>query len=207
MPILQQIWSVTSQLDTQQMLAYMIGDRYPGKVIVTASLKARSIVVLKMVADIDPNIPVLFCRPGFEFEDSKTYREQIVERLGLTDVRQSNGREVGVLPDDQDHVERMWMENKDTPGQTFVMAHLNESLKDFDCWISAVNHVQRPPEIRHRIDRDGRLIRVDPVIRWTDDDVRKFMRENELPYHKRAKRDYPKFQPDSDVSDAPFHAY
>ncbi len=206
MPLLQKIWSVTSKLDDRALLAYMIRERHPGKVIVTASLKARSIVVLKLVADIDPTTPVLFCKPGHEFDDSRSYREQIVAHLGLTDVRYTAGRETEVQPGDQDHLERMWVENAESPGQAFVMAHLNNSLEGFDCWISAVNHVQRPAEITHRVDFDGRLVRVDPVIRWNEDDVRQFMRDNNLPYHKRAKRTYPKFEPDGE-SDAPWHAY
>ena len=206
MPLLQDLWSKTSHLDTRQLLAHLIGERYVGSVIVTASLKARSVSVLKMVADIDPGTPVLFCQPGLEFEESTSYREQIVAQLGLTDVRFTSGREIEVLPGDHDHTERMWIENKDMPGQTFVLAHLNNSLQGFDCWISAVNHEQRPPEIKHRVDLNGRLVRVDPVFRWSDDDVRNFMRDNDLPYHKRAKRSYPKFQPDEE-SDAPWYAY
>ncbi len=206
MSLLQDIWSKTSHLDTHQLLAYLIGERYPGRVVVTASLKSRSIAVLKMVADIDPNTPVVFCRPGLEFEESKSYREQIVARLGLTDVKIASGRETEVQPGDHDHTERMWIENRDMDGQTFVLAHLNDTLKEFDCWISAVNHVKRPAEITHRVDLDGRLVRVDPVVRWSDDDIRDFMRDNDLPYHKRAKRNYPKFQPDEE-SDAPWYAY
>ncbi|MEX0346400.1 MAG: phosphoadenosine phosphosulfate reductase family protein [Rhizobiaceae bacterium] len=206
MPLLQKIWSVTSKLDDRALLAHMIHERHPGKVIVSASLKARSVVVLKMVAEIDPNTPVMFCQPGHEFVDSKSYREEIVGRLGLTDISFTNGRETEVQPGDHDHLERMWVENEDSPGQSFVVLHLNKSLEGFDCWISAVNHVERPAEIKHRVDFDGRLVRVDPVIRWSDDDVRTFMRENNLPYHKRAKRTYPKFRPDDD-SDAPWYAY
>ena len=37
---------------------------------------------------------------------------------------------------------------------------------------------------------EGRLTRVDPLVYWTKDDVRDFMRANNLPYHKKAKRKY-----------------
>lgn len=206
MSILQSIWSITTDLDTQRLLNYLIRDRYPGNVIVSASLKARSVVVLKMIADIEPSTPVVFCRPTFEFEDSRIYRERIVDLLGLTDVKITDGQEVDVGPGDQDHVERMWVSNRDLPGESFILAHLNDSLKDFACWISAVNHVRPETGIKHRVDLDGRLVRVDPIIRWSDDDVRAFMRDSDLPYHKMAKRTYPKFQPDGET-DAPWHAY
>jgi tRNA(Ile)-lysidine synthase TilS/MesJ len=35
---------------------------------------------------------------------------------------------------------------------------------------------------------EGRLIRINPLIRWTREDVGAFMREHKLPFHPRAIR-------------------
>jgi phosphoadenosine phosphosulfate reductase len=207
MPQLQDIWSVSTRLDTPELLAYLIREQFAGKSIVTASLRGRSIVVLKMVADIDPTTPVLFCRPGHEFEESRTYREQIIDLLGLTNISFSEGREVEVRPGDHDHVERMWLESENVPGERFVMAHINKSLEAFDCWISAVYHDTRRADVKHRVDRDGRLVRVNPLLHWTQEDVRDFMREHKLPYHERAKRKQAEFKPDEISEWAPFGAF
>lgn len=204
---LQEIWSVSARLETPELLAYMIREKYAGRTIVTASLRARSIVVLKMVADIDPATPVLFCRPGYEFEESRTYREQIIGLLGLSDVRFTDGRETGVQPGDHDHVERMWIECENIPGESFRIAHINKSLEAFACWVSAVYHETRHPDVKHRVDLDGRLVRVDPILDWTQDDVREFMRKNKLPYHKRARRRQGEFKPDQVSEWAPYGAF
>ena len=42
-----------------------------------------------------------------------------------------------------------------------------------------------------RVDLESRLIRDDPLIRWTTDDVRAFMREHKLPFQPRAVRRKP----------------
>lgn len=204
---LQEIWSVTGQLETPELIAYLIREKYARRTIVTASLRARSIVVLKMVADIDPATPVLFCRPSYEFEESRTYREQIIDLLGLTDVRFTDGRESEVRPGDHDHMERMWVECENIPGECFMIAHINKSLEAFDCWISAVYHETHQPDVRHRVDLDGRVVRVNPLLRWTQEDVRQFMRANKLPYHKRAKRRQAEFKPDQVSEWAPFGAF
>jgi phosphoadenosine phosphosulfate reductase len=204
---LQEIWSVSTQLNTAELLAYLIREKFAGRTVVTASLRSRSIVVLKMVADIDPATPVLFCRPGYEFEESRTYRDKIINLLGLTDVRFSDGRETEVASGDQDHVERMWMESENVPGQSFRIAHINKSLETFDCWISAVYHEANQPNIKHRVDLDGRLIRVNPILHWTQDEVREFMREHNLPYHQRAKRKQVEFKPDQVSEWAPYGAF
>lgn len=191
MSLLQEIRSVSPGLTTPELLRFLIQDRFPGKTVVTVSLRAPSIVVLKMVADVDPACPVVFCHPGHLFPESLAYRERIVQQLGLTNVSASSGREVEVVPGDQDHCERMWAEVRDGVGRIFEIVHLNETLAPYDCWISAVYHVPRPPEIRKRVDVYGRLIGVDPLVHWTKDDVRAFMRAHKLPFHPRAVRPKP----------------
>lgn len=201
MSLIQDIRSVTTTLSPPELLRYLIAERFPGKTMVTASLRARSVAVLRMVADVDPATPVTFCHPGYLFPESLAYREKLVELLGLTDVRVSRGHETAVPPGDKDHYEHMWSEDPSRPGSVEEMVHLNDVLRPYDCWIGAVYHFLRPPAVRHRVDREGRLVRVDPLLHWTRQDVGRFLRERGLPFHPRAARRTP--APPSEAAEAP----
>ncbi len=191
MSVYRDIRSVSRDLSTPDLLRFLIQERFPGKCVVTASLRAPGVVVLKLVADIDPATPVVFCVRGFQFPESARYRERIVDLLGLSNVSLSEGREVAVATGDYDHCERMWAESRDGLSRSYEIVHLNETLAPHDCWISAVYHVPRPPHAEHRVDVEGRLIRVDPLVYWSRDDIRAFMREHDLPFHPRAARPEP----------------
>ncbi|MGI9333571.1 MAG: phosphoadenosine phosphosulfate reductase family protein [Gammaproteobacteria bacterium] len=188
MPLLDELRSTVSGLTTPEFLRCLIEDRFPGKTMVTASLRSSSIAVLKMVSEIDPHTPVLFCRRGTPFPESREYHDTIVELLGLTNVSVTPGRESQTRTGDHEHCEEMWVESKDGPGRSFEIAHLNDSLAPFDCWISAVYHVKHPDTGRHRVDVEGRLYRVDPLAGWSRKDVRDFIEQHNLPFHKRAYR-------------------
>ncbi len=206
MSVYQDIRSVSADLSTPDLLRFLIEEKFAGKMLVTASLKAPSVVVLKLVADIDRATPVVFCVRGYEFPESAEYRKRIVERLGLENVSQTTGGEVAVLPGDADHCERMWVESRDWPTRSLEIVHLNQTLAPYSCWISAVYHMPRSPDVSQRVDVERRLIRVDPLIRWTKDDVRAFMREHKLPFHPRAVR--PKLAPPlEEPSLLPSHNY
>ncbi len=206
MSVFHDIRSVSPELSTPDLLRFLIKEMFAGKTLVTASLKAPSVVVLKLVADIDPATPVVFCVRGFEFPESGVYRKRIVERLGLENVRQTRRGEIEVLPGEYDHCERMWVESRDWPTRSFEIVHLNQTLAPYSCWISAVYHVPPSPDVSHRVDVERRLIRVDPLIRWTKDDIRAFMREHKLPFHPRAVRPKPA-PPLEKPSLLPSHSY
>ncbi len=58
--------SVSHDLSTPDLLRFLIKERFPRKILVTASLKAPGVAVLKMMADIDPATPVVSCTRGFQ---------------------------------------------------------------------------------------------------------------------------------------------
>ena len=82
----QEIRTISVELDTPTMLRYLIEERFSGKTVITASLMASSIVVLKMISEIDPATPVIFCQRPPVFEESTDYRNRLVERLGLQNI-------------------------------------------------------------------------------------------------------------------------
>ena len=138
MSVFQEIKSLSPDLSTPDLLRFLIKDRFAGQTLVTASLKAPSVVVLKMVADIDPATPVVFCIRGFQFPESAVYRQRIVDLLGLENVSLSDGGEVEILPGDGDYCERMWAESRDWPTRRFEIIHLNGTRAPYRCWICSV---------------------------------------------------------------------
>lgn len=189
MTLKDDIRSVSVHLDTPELLRYLIKNRFPGKTVVTVSLRARSIVVLKMISQIDPATPVVFCH-RWPFQESIEYGAGIIKMLGLGNVSFTEGHETAVRPGDVDHCERMWFHYQDMPGRSSQLLHLNDCLAPYSCWISAVYHETKPDHLRNRVDVEGRLIKVDPLIRWSKDEVREFMRAHGLPYHKLAAREW-----------------
>jgi phosphoadenosine phosphosulfate reductase len=180
MSVFQDIRSISPDLSTPDLLRFLIKEKFAGKTLVTASLKAPSVATLKLVADIDPATPVAFCIRGFQFPESGEYRKRIVELLGLENVSHTEGGEVEIQPGDHDHCD--------------------QTLAPYSCWISAVYHMPREPQVTHRVDVEGRLIRIDPLIRWTKDDVRAFMHEHKLPFHPRVARRKPERPLESESS-------
>ncbi|HEY5130775.1 MAG TPA: phosphoadenosine phosphosulfate reductase family protein, partial [Bradyrhizobium sp.] len=52
-----------------------------------SSFGTESAALLKVMADVDPAIPVIFLDTGWLFEETLAYRDTLVTTLGLRDVR------------------------------------------------------------------------------------------------------------------------
>jgi phosphoadenosine phosphosulfate reductase len=204
--MLFEIQENTNNLNCYSLIEYLVNDHFKGKTIVSASLRARSIVVLQMLADINPATPIVFCHAGTIYPESVEYKQFIINKLGLTDIREPRKRESDAMPGDRNHVEWLKANCNGTLGTVKTAMYLNRSLEGFECWISAVYHLPVDGSQINRIDIEGKILRVNPLLNWTREDVDKFMKAHDLPYHKLALRDpvYPKHEDDQQL---PFYGY
>jgi len=177
---------LTRDMDTRSFLRFLILEKFPHKTVATCSLRGRSVVLLKMISEIDAATPIVFCHAPNLYPEGLDYRTKLVSRLGLRDIREPTSDEGEPLPGDCNHSEGLWAENPVDHTRAYKTVHLNRSLAGFDCWISGVYHGPYDDTPEPRITEEGRLIRINPLASWTQDQVRSFMKENELPYHPRS---------------------
>src|SRR5262249_9171440 len=58
----------------------------PDKLAVVSSFGTESAALLKVMADVDPAIPVVFLDTGWLFPETIAYRDVLIAKLGLRDV-------------------------------------------------------------------------------------------------------------------------
>ena len=78
--------------DAHGILELALREEFAGKTAVVSSFGAESVVLLKLVADIDPNTPILFLNTGKLFGETLRYRDRLQDVLGLGDVRSLSHR-------------------------------------------------------------------------------------------------------------------
>lgn len=202
----EELRDLTREMDTLSFLRFLITEKFPNKTLATCSLRGRSVVLLKMISEIDRSTPIVFCHAPNVFPESLDYRTKLVSQLGLLDIREPADDEGEPLPGDCNHSEGLWAENPVDHTRAYKFDHLNQTLANFDCWISGVYHGPYSDTPTPRVLEEGRLIRINPLASWTQDDVRAFMKENALPYHPRSKL-RPREPADQEPTPAPTYHY
>lgn len=167
---------------TRELLDEMIHQEFPDRVALVSSFGADSIVLLHLVASVAPSLPVIFIDTGKIFGSTLRYRDEIVERLGLTDVRVARPGPVMLATQDTDS--GMWLREPDKCCAIRKVAPLARALSGFDAWLSGRKRYQGGMRARlPLIEADGDRIKINPLVDWSKDDVTRYRQLHDLPDH------------------------
>jgi 3'-phosphoadenosine 5'-phosphosulfate sulfotransferase (PAPS reductase)/FAD synthetase len=86
-PRLRELRARYADVAGRPLLEAMITREFPDKIAVVSSFGAESVVILHMLAEIDPTVPVLFLNTGKLFGETLRYRDRLQDHLKLTDLR------------------------------------------------------------------------------------------------------------------------
>lgn len=166
----------------REVVTAAIRDEFAGRIALVSSFGSNAAVLLHMVAEIDRHTPVLFLDTGRHFGETKRYRDALVERLGLADLRilHPDPREV----EQQDPDDRLWLHQPDKCCFMRKVAPLQRALGGFDAWLNGRRRQQG--ETRAAIGifevANGRL-QINPLFDWSRDDVDAHFIAHALPRH------------------------
>lgn len=177
-------------MTAQEVVALAIDDLFPGRVALVSSFGSESSVLLHIVSQIDPSLPVLFLDTGRLFPETLTYRTELVNRLGLHDVRTlaPEADRLAAL----DPVRALFMTNPDLCCRIRKTEPLTRGIKGFDAWFTGRKRFQSNDRSKLRLfERDGERIKINPLVEWSADDLKAYAEAHELPPHPLVAQGYP----------------
>ena len=167
---------------TEDVIRAVLEEKLLGAVAVVSSFGAESAVLLDLVARVDRSLPVIFLDTGKMFQETLDYRDTLIERLGLTGVRDVTP-DPGVL-EAKDSTGLRWSYDPDGCCAIRKVEPLARAKQGLDSWFSGRKAFQS--QTRANLPRfeleDGRL-KVNPLGDWTRDDLDAYFAERDLPHH------------------------
>jgi phosphoadenosine phosphosulfate reductase len=176
--------------DTIEMLEALIKDNMLGDAAIVSSFGAESAVLLHLIGSIDPDVPVIFLETGKHFPETLAYRDTLIEKIGLTGVR-------NVMPDAatlarKDETGLRWSYDPDGCCEIRKVIPLKAALAPFDAQFTgrkAFQSATRAALPRFEVE-EGRL-KVNPLADWDKPRIEAYMVEHALPAHPLVEQGYP----------------
>ncbi len=184
-PTLEQARQLNARLErwrTYDVLDEMIHGEFAGRIALVSSFGAESVVLLHLAASVDPSVPVIFIDTGKMFGSTLRYREELQERLGLTDIRVARPDPALLLTRDPDA--SLWLRQPDECCTIRKVAPLARALSGFDAWISGRKRFQGGSRAALPLfEADGDRVKINPLADWSKDDIQSYRRLHDLPEH------------------------
>jgi phosphoadenosine phosphosulfate reductase len=176
--------------DTVEMLELLLKENMLGDAAIVSSFGAESSVLLHLIANIDPTVPVLFLETGKHFPETLAYRDTLIDVIGLKDLR-------NITPDaellrQKDESGLRWSYDPDGCCEIRKVLPLKQALAGFDAQFTgrkAFQSATRSALPRFEIE-EGRL-KVNPLADWTKERLDAYMAEHSLPAHPLVEQGYP----------------
>nr|WP_233286009.1 phosphoadenylyl-sulfate reductase [Bradyrhizobium brasilense] len=152
------------------------------KVALVSSFGTESAALLKVMADVDPAIPVVFLDTGWLFEETLAYRDTLVETLGLTDVRSIKPDEEALSRQDPDR--ELWFTDPDACCRIRKVEPLARALKPFAGWINGRKRFQGGARADIPVvEDDGVRLKFNPFANVSREEIEAIYTLGKLPPH------------------------
>jgi phosphoadenosine phosphosulfate reductase len=159
------------------------------KLALVSSFGTQSAALLKVMADVEPAIAVIFLDTGWLFEETLSYRDTLIEKLGLRDVRSIRPSEDALSREDPDR--DLWFNNPDACCRIRKVEPLQRALKPFDAWINGRKRFQGG--LRSDIavvEQDGARLKFNPFANVSREEIEAIFESTDLPAHPLAASGY-----------------
>jgi phosphoadenosine phosphosulfate reductase len=172
-----------------EVIAAALGTVGRDHLALVSSFGAESAALLKVMADVDPAIPVIFLDTGWLFEETLAYRDTLIATLGLRDVRSIKPAQETLSREDPDR--ELWFSDPDACCRIRKVEPLKRALAPFHGWINGRKRFQGG--LRAAIpfvEQDGARLKFNPFANTSREEIEAIYRLANLPPHPLAASGY-----------------
>jgi phosphoadenylyl-sulfate reductase (thioredoxin) len=175
----------------EEILAWA-ADRYAPRLTFATGFGMEGCAIIDLIARASLPIDLFTLDTGLLFPETYDLWRRLEDRYHVT-IR-------AVRPehsvDQQSAAEgpELWGSDPDRCCELRKMQPLRGTLAVFDAWLSAIRRDQTPDRADAPVvGWDGKfgLVKINPLVRWTFDDVRAYVREHDVPYNRLHDQGYP----------------
>ncbi len=159
------------------------------RLALVSSFGTESAALLKVMADVDPAIPVIFLDTGQLFEETLAYRDALIAQLGLRDVRSIKPLEETLSREDANR--ELWFSDPDACCRIRKVEPLARALAPFAAWINGRKRFQGGARVAIPVvENDGARLKFNPFANVSREELAAIYALEKLPPHPLAAQGY-----------------
>jgi phosphoadenosine phosphosulfate reductase len=186
---IEQLLEKYGKLTGEALLHPLILREFPEQIAVVSSFGTESAVLLRMVAAINPAVPVLFINTGKLFTETMRYCEELVGRFGLTNVQTlcPSQEVLGI----QDPESSLWRTDPRACCTLRKVEPLQKALGAYTAWITGRKRYQGGSRSTLSLIEENRgRIKINPLAKMAVEQIEAEFESYCLPRHPLEQEGY-----------------
>jgi phosphoadenosine phosphosulfate reductase len=192
---IEKLNTALANADARKALDLVIKE-FGGKIVFASSLGAEDQVITEMIAGIDKRVKIFTLDTGRLFPETYETLERTTNRYGMP---------IEVFFPNAEHVEAMvrsrginlfyeTVENRKLCCHVRKIEPLTRAFAGMDAWICGLRREQSVTRQDMKMvewDDQNKLIKINPLIDWTETQVWHYIKEKNIPYNKLHDQGFP----------------
>lgn len=160
------------------------------KVFATSSFQTQSLVLLKIISEMNETIPIYFLNTGYHFPETIAFKEKITKELTINVVDLKSSIPKSLQKDTLNRL--LYVHDPDHCCSINKVEPLENVLNIYDIWINGVRKSQTENRsiMKYEENTQYKSLRFHPLLDWSDSMVESFIVDNNLPKHPLEKFGY-----------------
>jgi phosphoadenosine phosphosulfate reductase len=173
----------------QEIIRWAVDTFWP-QIALSSSFQTQSVPLLHMASIIRRDILIFFLDTGYHFWETNLFREQLSShwQLNVLDLYRDPRWDVFA----RQRTRTLPMDDPNLCCFIHKVQPMQKALKDMKAWISGIRRDQTAVRAGAKILelQDHGLLKINPLLNWTKEDIQRYAKEHRLPAHPLFQRGY-----------------
>lgn len=190
----QDLQGISLQLEAEGALAAVRWtlDTFHPEVAVASSFGLEDVALIHMASVHQQDARIFYLDTDLLFKETYQTRDRLQEKYGMEFIRVPAS--LTLMEQTAVHGAELWRSQPDSCCNIRKVVPLGSFLKGERAWITGIRRDQSPARKNAQVvewDAKFSLVKVNPLAAWTQEDVRAYIRENDIPYNVLHDQGYP----------------
>lgn len=165
-----------------ELIAAMVRAEFPGQIALVSSFGTESAVLLHLAAQVDTALPVVFLDTGKIFGETRRYRDQLIARLGLTNVTTVTPDAAALAARDPKGV--LWSQDANACCNVRKVEPLDRALAPYRAWFTGRKAFQTSDRAKlPKVEFAEGKFKVNPLVGMSKKALSDYFEAHDLPRH------------------------
>ena len=176
----------------QDVLRWAVDEFFPDLTLACSFCGPSGMVLLDMIAQIEPRVEVFYLDTDFLFPETYALRDRVVARYGVNLA----GYKSQLTPQEQaqQHGDELWLRDPDLCCALRKVEPNGRALAGKRAWVSGLRRDQAATRRETPVvqwDEKFDLVKINPLVNWLEADVWSYIVKHDVPYNPLHDQDYP----------------